>query len=143
MKKSQSSAHEDGSSNAIVSTPDQNKLSSIFLGDGGFESMMKERSRVRAAILPCCILLNFAFSSPCQCTWPPLITNPPPTTRLTFSFLPTAAEKRKRRTFSSPGNDSTHFRRASTRGGNPASHPIHARHSKELHAQNSGDGEKF
>ena len=34
----------------ITSTPEQKKLSSMVLGDGNFEAMMKERSKVGAII---------------------------------------------------------------------------------------------
>mmetsp|Transcript_28772 Transcript_28772/g.61356 ORF Transcript_28772/g.61356 Transcript_28772/m.61356 type:complete len:274 (+) Transcript_28772:106-927(+) len=54
MNKSQS-GFDEGGNNAIVvgepdqlfSSPEQKKLSSMVLGDGSFEDMMKERSRMR------------------------------------------------------------------------------------------------
>ena len=48
-KAQQQSTYDDGNSkrNAIItSTPEQKKLGSMVLGDGGFEAMMKERSKV-------------------------------------------------------------------------------------------------
>ena len=48
-KAQQQSTYDDGNikRNAIItSTPEQKKLGSMVLGDGGFEAMMKERSKV-------------------------------------------------------------------------------------------------
>ena len=48
-KAQQQSSYDDGNikRNAIItSTPEQKKLGSMVLGDGGFEAMMKERSKV-------------------------------------------------------------------------------------------------
>ena len=48
-KAQQQSTYDDGNikRNAIItSTPEQKKLGSMVLGDGGFEAMMKGRSKV-------------------------------------------------------------------------------------------------
>lgn len=54
MNESQSSSGEGGNTAIVLekpqqmfSSPDQKKLSSMVLGDGNFEDMMKERSRMR------------------------------------------------------------------------------------------------
>ena len=137
MNDSQSNNHDEGSNNSVLSTPDRNKLSSIFLGDGGFEALMKERSRVRLVKpkkIPCFVSLPLQRSSSIH---RPLITTP------LASLFPFAVEEGKRRAFPCPGHDSTHRRREGPRGGNTKTYPVNSLYPKELHAQNSGDGAEF
>ena len=62
-KAQQQSTYDDGNikRNAIItSTPEQKKLGSMVLGDGGFEAMMKERSKV-STIMYILFMYNIYF----------------------------------------------------------------------------------